>query len=209
MTERSPSRRASRIRRRCGSATTSNRLAVMTPVCSYGNIAVKQSTRSLVCSLPACRPGPSRNSTRRPCSGCGSGTPVGGGPGSPATATSAGPSSARSAGREVPMAYSSGFSPHPRISYANAAPTGAASEAEYLEIGLTVACDPEQVRGDLDAALPRRTGRRGRPGVARRHARRPADRLAVADRRGRGRAGDRRASRRDVPGPRRSSRCRG
>ena len=38
---------------------------------------------------------------------------------------------------EVPMAYSSGFSPHPRISYANAAPTGAASEAEFLEIGLT------------------------------------------------------------------------
>ena len=27
---------------------------------------------------------------------------------------------------EVPMAYSSGFSPHPRISYANASPTGAA-----------------------------------------------------------------------------------
>ena len=36
----------------------------------------------------------------------------------------------------VPMAYSSGFNPHPRISYAGASPTGAASEAEYLEIGL-------------------------------------------------------------------------
>jgi radical SAM-linked protein len=55
---------------------------------------------------------------------------------------------------QVPMAYSSGFSPHPRISYANAAPTGAASEAEYLEIGLSVACDAEQVRAALDAALP-------------------------------------------------------
>ena len=54
----------------------------------------------------------------------------------------------------VPMAYSSGFSPHPRISYANAAPTGAASEAEYLEIGLAAACDPEKVRGALDEALP-------------------------------------------------------
>jgi radical SAM-linked protein len=52
------------------------------------------------------------------------------------------------------MAYSSGFSPHPRISYANAAPTGAASEAEYLEIGLAAACDPEKVRQGLDAALP-------------------------------------------------------
>jgi radical SAM-linked protein len=52
------------------------------------------------------------------------------------------------------MAYSSGFSPHPRISYANASPTGAASEAEYVEIGLAAACDPEQVRADLDSALP-------------------------------------------------------
>jgi radical SAM-linked protein len=54
----------------------------------------------------------------------------------------------------VPMAYSSGYSPHPRISYANAAPTGAASEAEYLEIGLAAPCDPVQVRDALDAALP-------------------------------------------------------
>ncbi len=54
----------------------------------------------------------------------------------------------------IPMAYSSGFSPHPRISYANASPTGAASEAEYLEIGVVVPCDPERVREALDAALP-------------------------------------------------------
>lgn len=54
----------------------------------------------------------------------------------------------------VPMAYSSGFSPHPRISYAGAAPTGAASEAEYVEIGLADARDPEQVRAALDEALP-------------------------------------------------------
>ena len=54
----------------------------------------------------------------------------------------------------VPMAYSSGFSPHPRISYANAAPTGAASEAEFCEIGLAATCDPELVREALDAALP-------------------------------------------------------
>ena len=54
----------------------------------------------------------------------------------------------------VPMAYSSGFSPHPRISYANAAPTGAASEAEYLEIGLAAVCDPVKVRNALDDALP-------------------------------------------------------
>src|SRR5919205_2194483 len=54
----------------------------------------------------------------------------------------------------VPMAYSSGFSPHPRISYANAAPTGAASEAEYLEIALAAHRSPERLREALDAALP-------------------------------------------------------
>src|SRR3954453_9236386 len=54
----------------------------------------------------------------------------------------------------VPMAYSSGFSPHPRIAYANASPTGAASEAEYLEIGLSEVCDPAKVQAALDAALP-------------------------------------------------------
>lgn len=54
----------------------------------------------------------------------------------------------------VPMAFSSGFNPHPRISYANAAPTGAASEAEYLEIGLATVVDPEQLRAELDESLP-------------------------------------------------------
>lgn len=52
------------------------------------------------------------------------------------------------------MAYSSGFNPHPRVSFANAAPTGAASEAEYLEIGLKEPCDPDAIRTALDAALP-------------------------------------------------------
>jgi radical SAM-linked protein len=53
----------------------------------------------------------------------------------------------------VPIAYSQGFSPHPKISYASAAPTGAASEAEYLEIGLQAVADPATVRAALDAAL--------------------------------------------------------
>jgi radical SAM-linked protein len=54
----------------------------------------------------------------------------------------------------IPMAYSSGFNPHPRISYAGASPTGAASEAEYLEIGLAERSDPEAVAARLDEALP-------------------------------------------------------
>ncbi|GAA3622770.1 TIGR03936 family radical SAM-associated protein [Kineosporia mesophila] len=54
----------------------------------------------------------------------------------------------------IPMAYSAGFHPHPRISYANAAPTGTASEAEYIEIALAARCDPEALRTALDSALP-------------------------------------------------------
>jgi radical SAM-linked protein len=54
----------------------------------------------------------------------------------------------------VPVAYSSGFHPHPRISYAGAAPTGAASEAEYLEIGLATQTEPGAVLVALDEALP-------------------------------------------------------
>lgn len=54
----------------------------------------------------------------------------------------------------VPMAYSAGFTPHPKVSYAGAAPTGFASEAEYLEIALAEHREPADVRAALDAALP-------------------------------------------------------
>jgi radical SAM-linked protein len=55
---------------------------------------------------------------------------------------------------QVPMAYSAGFHPHPKISYVGAAPTGVGSEAEYLEIALAQHCEPEQVRAAIDAVLP-------------------------------------------------------
>lgn len=55
---------------------------------------------------------------------------------------------------ELPVAYSSGFSPHPKLSFAGAAPTGTASEAEYVDIGLTRYPEPAEVRTGLDAALP-------------------------------------------------------
>lgn len=54
----------------------------------------------------------------------------------------------------IPMAYSSGFHPHPRISYAGASPTGAASESEYVELGLAETRDPGAVGEALDAVLP-------------------------------------------------------
>lgn len=54
----------------------------------------------------------------------------------------------------LPMAYSQGFSPHPKVSWVGAAPTGVASEAEYAEIQLVEHVDPQVVRAELDAALP-------------------------------------------------------
>jgi len=55
---------------------------------------------------------------------------------------------------QVPMAYSAGFSPHPKVSWIGAAATGVASEAEYVEISLAERRDPEGLRAALDAALP-------------------------------------------------------
>jgi radical SAM-linked protein len=55
---------------------------------------------------------------------------------------------------QVPMAYSAGFSPHPKISWVGAAPTGVASEAEYVEIGLAEHRDLDKLRQALDESLP-------------------------------------------------------
>jgi radical SAM-linked protein len=52
------------------------------------------------------------------------------------------------------MAFSAGFHPHPKISYANAAPTGTASEAEYFEISVTERVEPSRLCAALDEALP-------------------------------------------------------
>jgi radical SAM-linked protein len=54
----------------------------------------------------------------------------------------------------LPIAYSAGFTPHPRISYAGGAPTGVASEAEYLSLALTSRQAATQVRERLNKTLP-------------------------------------------------------
>jgi radical SAM-linked protein len=54
----------------------------------------------------------------------------------------------------LPIAYSAGFTPHPKISYAGGAPTGVASEAEYLSLTLTSPQAAGQVCQRLNAALP-------------------------------------------------------
>jgi radical SAM-linked protein len=54
----------------------------------------------------------------------------------------------------LPIAYSAGFTPHPKISYPGGAPTGVASEAEYLSLTLTARQAETQVCQRLNAALP-------------------------------------------------------
>ena len=54
----------------------------------------------------------------------------------------------------APVAFSAGFTPHPKISYVGAAPTGAASEAEYVEIALCARVSPEEFGRAVDASLP-------------------------------------------------------
>jgi radical SAM-linked protein len=73
----------------------------------------------------------------------------------------------------VPMAYSQGFNPHPKISWIGAAPTGVASEAEYVEIQLVEAVEPAELVAMLDGAMP--TGsRRAAGGSSSRACRRPS-----------------------------------
>ena len=54
----------------------------------------------------------------------------------------------------LPIAYSAGFTPHPKISYAGGAPTGVASEAEYLSLALTSRLAAMHVGQRLNEALP-------------------------------------------------------
>jgi radical SAM-linked protein len=54
----------------------------------------------------------------------------------------------------LPIAYSAGFNPHPKISYAGGVPTGVASEAEYLSLALTSRQAATQVGQRLNAVLP-------------------------------------------------------
>lgn len=55
---------------------------------------------------------------------------------------------------QLPIAFSAGFTPHPKISWVGAAPTGVASLAEYVEIGLSAVVPPGEVAARLAASLP-------------------------------------------------------
>jgi radical SAM-linked protein len=54
----------------------------------------------------------------------------------------------------LPIAYSAGFTPHPKISYPGGRRPGVASEAEYLSLALTARQAEAQVCQRLNAALP-------------------------------------------------------
>ncbi len=55
---------------------------------------------------------------------------------------------------EVPVAYTEGFSPRPRLSFGLALPTGAESVAEYLDADLSSPADVDGLPARLDPCLP-------------------------------------------------------
>lgn len=55
---------------------------------------------------------------------------------------------------DLPIHYSEGFSPHPKISFPDALPVGFASTGEYAELTFTVDIDPGPQLGRLSATLP-------------------------------------------------------
>ncbi|HOB81920.1 MAG TPA: TIGR03936 family radical SAM-associated protein [Peptococcaceae bacterium] len=55
----------------------------------------------------------------------------------------------------LPLAFSEGFNPHPRVSYASALAVGVTSEAEYLDVQFREELAPEEVLVRLNKALPR------------------------------------------------------
>jgi radical SAM-linked protein len=59
---------------------------------------------------------------------------------------------ARRAG--LPLAYSQGFHPQPKINIASALPLGFSSRAEVMDIWLMTDCEIPRLRIDLQAALP-------------------------------------------------------
>lgn len=54
----------------------------------------------------------------------------------------------------LPVAYSQGFNPHPRISFGSALATGASSEGEFFDLDLTEPVAPEAFASVLNGVLP-------------------------------------------------------
>lgn len=54
----------------------------------------------------------------------------------------------------LPIAYSQGFSPHPRISFGSALATGSSSEGEFIDMELTQEMEPDAFVGQANAHCP-------------------------------------------------------
>lgn len=54
----------------------------------------------------------------------------------------------------LPLAYSQGFHPQPKIQLASALPLGFSSRAEVMDIWLKEECETSKLRADLQSALP-------------------------------------------------------
>lgn len=56
---------------------------------------------------------------------------------------------------DLPIAYSQGFSPHPRISFGSALATGASSEGEFIDLELSRPVNPAEFLAQANAFSPR------------------------------------------------------
>lgn len=56
---------------------------------------------------------------------------------------------------ELPLQYSAGFSPHPKIAFGPALPLGVGGSAEYMDVSLTEELNVESVVASLNRATPR------------------------------------------------------
>lgn len=54
----------------------------------------------------------------------------------------------------LPVAFSEGFNPHPKFSFAAPLPVGIAGKEEYMDMELTANLSPEEVANRLDQNLP-------------------------------------------------------
>lgn len=55
---------------------------------------------------------------------------------------------------EIPIAFSEGFNPHPKMNFASAVAVGVSSESEYMDIELQHEVDIKEIIGRLARAMP-------------------------------------------------------
>ena len=55
---------------------------------------------------------------------------------------------------QLPLAFSQGFNPHPKINFASGLAVGTTSDSEYMDMELTADLPLEQVKQELDRAMP-------------------------------------------------------